>query len=264
MILATACAATGQEQGPVMPGDPQVAGAELAAYSARWQSQVSQNGEWVAQPGFLTEEMTLEGDRWVRIQVTDQGPWGTVTRVEMDRNTLRPLLLRRSLLDKTPDMVIEQLKAAGFVNEFEMRFEGRQLEIRKTDFDGQTSVEARDLGAAFFDGSVLGLIVAALPLEEGASARVPILFVDGRAGDITQYWVDTRVVGKEEVNGSEAVRVDVAWLDFETEAMSSEPGPDAAGGAYWITEEAGGDVPPVPRYRNESFDIVVTPAPSGS
>lgn len=247
----------GQEGSSVLPGSSMVKGSSLAPYDASWQSRGNQGGEWQDQ-GVITETMTLEGDRWVRIQVTHRQGWGTRTRVEMDRTTLRPLLLRRSLLPDTPSQVVEQLKGAGFMKEFEMRFEGSTYETHTETFDGETGVERGDVGTPFFDGSVLGLVIAALPLDTGSEARIPILFVDGRAGGVTPYWVEASVRGTEVVEGKEAIRVDVGWAEWDSGVISSAPGPDAAGGAYWITPNSGGAVPPVPRYRNESFDVLVS------
>ncbi len=261
-LAANPRAGSGQEAVSVLPGNGMVVGSALTAYDASWQSRDNQTGEWQDR-AVITEALTVEGDRWVRVQETKRPAWGVQTRVEMDRATLRPLFLRRTLLPNTPQQVMDQLAANGFVKELEIHFNGASYETHTTAFDGTTDVKRGEIGEPFFDGSILGLVIAALPLKDGYEARIPILFVDGRAGDVTPYWVEASVIGSEPVNGKDAMRVDVGWAEFDSGVVTSAPGPEAAGGAYWITKNAGGDVPPVPRYRNENVDIVVSSGAMG-
>ena len=258
-VFAAACVrpAPAQDVPTVLPGDPAVAGSDLLGYDARWQSRVQRNGQW-SDRSIVTETLVREGDHWLRVQVTDQGGWALESRVELDRATLRPVRLRRTLQAGTPEDVRARLEQAGFLQEFEIDFGADGVRTRAVPFDGDAEEREDRFSTSFFDGSTLGLLIAALPLEPGYSVRFPILFVDGRAADLTPYWVDATVIGWEEVAGRDALRVDVAWADFETGDVTSAPGPDAPGGAYWIHPGAGGDSPPVPRYRNDTFDILVT------
>ena len=84
-----------------------------------------------------------------------------------------------------------------------------------------------------------------------------MLFVNGSDGAVTEYWVDALGAEDDEVAGLASVRVDVGWLDYESGVLTSEPGPLASGGAYWIAEDLRDSPAPVPRYKNKSVDILL-------
>lgn len=120
------------------------------------------------------------------------------------------------------------------------------------------------LPAPMFDGNGLGLVLAALPLEEGFSARLPVAMTLGLATEWTQYEVVARVVAEEFVEGPkgkevQAWVVDVDWIDPVSGEVTSAGGMDAPGGAYFIVTSPPKGFPHVARYQNDSGTIELLP-----
>ncbi len=247
-----------QEPPTILPGSERVQGTRLLEYSARWSSRANDGGEWVDR-STITEELEVDNKsgRLVRTQTTHMGGGGLVVRAELDRATMRPISVRRTLLAETPEPLLSRLEQAGFMKEFELTFDGPKYTITTTTFAGETATRDVDLENEYFEGSTLGLLLAALPLQNGYAVRVPILFIDRRVGDVTPYWVNAEVTTTDEIQGVDTFQVDVGWADFQSGVVTSEPGPDQAGGAYWVTGSPPDHYPHVPRYRNESVDILL-------
>lgn len=256
-LVSSAGAAPGvaQDLPTLRPGDGRVDGGRLAAYSAAWGQSVPGEDGWVPRAE-ITEDLEARPDRWIRVQRTRQGPVELIVEVELDKASLRPISLRRYFASGVPDAVTQQLAQAGFAKEIEVEFGATDYQVRTTPFAGEDEVVRGDMGMPFFEASTLGLVLAATEL--GGGARFPVLFVNGSDGAVTEYWIDgVSADATELIAGVEAVRVDVAWFDFAGGGIQSEAGPDAAGGAYWVSTGPEGGGAPVPRYRNESVDIVL-------
>jgi len=119
-----------------------------------------------------------------------------------------------------------------------------------------------ELPTRMFEGSGLGLVIAALPLEEGYDARLPVAMNLGLTEELTLYTVRVRVTGKERFpwKGKKKVEawiVDVDWEDHDTGEVSAAGGAALPGGAYFVVPDPPNGFPHVPRYQNDTSRIEV-------
>lgn len=265
-LMAAAVPAACQAQGgahDVAPGSHMVDGASIEHFVARWQERRFMSGEW-SDGSVVSEEVTVDaGSNHVIFERhVDAGAFGLNVRVVMDRTTLRPVTLTREIGDDVPEAVATQLAAAGLMKSFEYRYTDAGYTARLTNFEGETTEESVELDGPVFDATPAGLILAALPLEVGFEARLPVLFVNGGPGTATLYDLVARAVAVESVEAPgggtvEAFLVEVDWIDPATGAVTSLGGADEAGGAYWVTPSPPRDFPYVPRYKNNGIDYVL-------
>ena len=140
---------------------------------------------------------------------------------------------------------------------------GRPLDMAKAVLrgkDGEKQVAQGELPTQMFEGSGLGLALAALPLADDFEARLPVAMNLGLTDELTLYNVRVRVSGKEIFprKGKKEVEawiVDVDWEDFETGEVTAAGGPDSSGGSYFVVPDPPKGFPHVPRYQNEGGAI---------
>lgn len=251
-------------QGPtVAPGSRTVAGAALEAHEASWHQRLPGEDGWTAR-GTVTEhlETITEGgvERWRRRQIASLGPVRFVNDTIVDKATLAAVRFERRLeSDSAIDAELEErLAAAGQIYPYTVEFDGREFR-KRIGAEGDVKTETGTLMQDGFDGSVLGLVVAALPLTDEYRATMPVTFLNPGDASLTFYNVVATVVGRETVEAGgrsfATWKVDIEWLDPGTGGVMSAGGEDQAGGAYWIADGAGGSTPHVLKYRNESVDF---------
>lgn len=244
----------------IEPGSRVVMGTMLQHFTARWQERQLRDSTWVDASNVAEELVPDPGASRLRFRRSvDAGAWGFDIMVEMDRETLAPISLVREVRGDIPAGVIEQLTSAGVTRRFEYRFSGSRYTARHTTFGGQTTEDAGDFGRTVFDATTAGLLLAALPLEAGYRAELPVVFVQTHDGSHSQYVLRARVVDVERMERADAPRyqVEVDWIDPETGAVTSAGGAEEPGGAYWIVREPTHDGPHVPRYRNNTVDFIL-------
>ncbi len=239
---------TQDEVNLVQVGHRSVKGKMLKPFDSKW------TGSALSDEARITEKSAfqrIDGKKlYVRRQVFPmQQGLSLQTTVCLDPKTLRTVRLEQEVLGLPA--------GAGL---------GQAPEYCRWDFDGakyerlqrHAGEEQRDSGSLdepMFDGGALGLVLAALPLKDGYRARLPICMPLNLSPELTRYWVDVRVVGKEPFEGPrgktvEAWVVAVDWLDFESEKVTSKGGYDEPGGAYFVVPKPPKGFPHVPRYAN--------------
>lgn len=169
----------------VEPGAEEVEGARLKAFDSRWAQRIPGEDGW-ADSGVVEETLVSEQEngtkRWVRTQTVRRGKLVFINRTVFAAGTLRPIYFERKVGDEVPELILERLRAAGFALEYRIDFNGREYRKTVAQESGDPRVEDGVLSKMFYDGSVLGLVVATLPLVENYTARLPIVFVTPRDG----------------------------------------------------------------------------------
>ena len=255
-----------QTEALVQPGHEALEGARLRPFEARWQERQLRDGTWV-DTNQLQESLSIDAAQGTVTfrRVVDAGPWGFDVEVVMDRETLAPRSLTRTVRDGVPDAVVEQLAQAGVTRRFEYIFHDGLYEFSSTDFDGNTHTETAQLDRPVFDATAMGVILAALRLEVGFEARIPIVFVQAGNGGISHYDLIAKVVADDQLeidghDGVTAYKVESGWADPGTGAITSAGGADESGGAYWILPSPTDGLPYAPRYKNNAIDYILQPA----
>jgi len=262
-IASVSPLAAQEEAARIAPGSGALQGQDLSEFVASWQERRMGESEWRdASRVHETLEVTGGGSHLEFTRFADQGGWGIEVTVVLDRATLAPVSLVRAVSEDLPAPVRDRLTNAGFSQRFEYEFGSEGYRVSHTEFDGTVREESHALEAPVFDGTALGLVLAALPLQAGYEVRLPVLFVQAGDGSATPYDILARVVEEKTLTSPDgrsvpAFQVDVDWLAPETGVVTSPGGPDQPGGAYWIVRQPPQDFPPVPRYKNNSVDYVL-------
>ena len=213
----------------------------LQPYLARWtQETTDEDGNWVINGSF---EERLEIDQkghWRHTQILRRKAAGVVVTGlrTLDHKTLQPLRFERHV-ENAP-----QGAPVGFVVTYGRH--GYEREI--TAADGTVTSLKRDLDLPMFDGSIAGLVIAALPLEDGYYASLPTVIPALKA----TYWLEARVVGQKTFTAADGSQVETWEVNAEwynIDAKDVYPGGrDHSGGAYYIAMKPGAGVPHVVEY----------------
>lgn len=250
----------------VGPGHHSLDGAKLHPFEARWQERQVRDGAW-ADASRTSEHLTIDEatSRLRFVRTVDAGTWGYDLIAELDRRTLAPRRLTRELREGIPEQVVAQLAQAGVVRRFEYTFTEGGYRAVFTAADGATHETSGSFERPVFDATAMGPILAALPLEVGYEARLPVVFIQAHDGSLTAYDMIARVVANDGSGGrvpevDPIFRVEVDWADPATGEVSAAGGADDSGGAYWIATDPPAGIPYVPRYANNTVDFILQTA----
>ncbi len=233
-------------------GSREVSGKRLRPFDATWTSAKAE----------ITEVATIEkrdGRKcYVRVQhwpALQEGVVSVRSELVLDASTLETVSFQTELVGlpegagvgDTPVFLRWEFDGANYACTVQRGVAGERVTNRSA------------LPAPMFEGSGLGLALAALPLKDGYEARLPVAMNLGLTDALTLYNVHARVVGTEtfEWKGKdvEAWVVDVDWADPETGEITSAGGADAPGGAYFVAAKPPKGCPHVVSYRNDSVRI---------
>ena len=220
----------------------------LHPYLARWSQEIpGEDGKWIAKGGFEERLEIDEQGHWRHTQITLRNANGIVVTGArtLDRKTLQPLRFERQVENAPPTVPVEFLleyEPAGYAGEAKTA-------------DGTVTQVKRALDLPMFDGSIIGLVIAALPLEDGYHASLPTVIPSLKA----TYWLEARVVGRKTVtttDGSEVEtwEVKTEWYNIDDKAVYPG-GRDQSGGAYYIAVKPGDGEPFVVEYASNGVRI---------
>lgn len=119
--------------------------------------------------------------------------------------------------------------------------------------DGAKRDYVKEFPVPTFDGSIIGLVIATMPLTEGYRETIPTAIPTLNAS----YWLEIQVTGKipYEVFTGEVIdvwEVTTNWYNIDDQDWYP-PGRDDWGGAYYIAVEPGGGVPYVVEYAHSTL-----------
>lgn len=220
---------------------------KLAPYNAVWvrHARADEESDWAVSG---SAEETLEVDengRWrhtLIIRPKDRDMKVVATRT-LDQETFRPLHFLRTLENgpEAAPVIIEHTIGPIDVSGYSLMADGT-----KTPFE-------KELAMPMFDGFIVGLVIAALPLEEGYRETLPTSIPTLNS----TYWLEIYVTGKmpyEVITGEviEVWEVTVNWYNIDDDDWYP-PGRDDWGGAYYIAVEPGNGVPFVVEYAHSTL-----------
>lgn len=231
-------------------GDKSVRGKRIGAFDS----------EWTAGGGAIVSEVAKferrDGKkRLVRVQTWPMGS-GVDLRSELvlDAATLSTVSFQQEVVGMP-----EGGSMGGAPSFLRWDYDGGKYTRKVRRDGGAEEVEEGALPQPMFEGSALGLVIAALPLELDYEARLPVAMNLGLTEELTLYWVEVRVTAQEPFEWKRkevaAWVVEVDWEDFATGEVTSKGGVDAPGGAYFVVTDPPKGFPHVPRYQNESGTI---------
>lgn len=163
--------------------------------------------------------------------------------IDMDPETLLPLMARTEQGGSTTTL----------------EYDWETFTVKRSPGNDGAESEETPLDLPMFEVGAHDVWMAALPLKEGFTAKLPAVF--GATG--VKYWAVPRVVGSEKVDlgdGSprEAWVVELDWwgMGASNTADNFSPGGGAngtggTGGKYWVLKQAPAGTPAVVRVRTE-------------
>lgn len=158
--------------------------------------------------GTLVERISVQGTgaqaQLVRVQEMTMGQRTIIDTAISVRSTLAPI--RHSSKQPTVTMALQ--------------FDARRVTGTYTSGSSAPLAIDQTFDVTTFDSNNMELVIGALPLAVGYSARLP-LYIYERNGVV---WCDITVAGEEPVNGVAAWKLDVQFI--------------GAHGAYWFTKGA--------------------------
>lgn len=230
-------------------GAESVDGRRIGAYEARWSQRMLQEGQW-AEVGQIEEKATVTRQDGVEVlrhsQTMESQGMQMINTMIFDRASLAPRHLERRIVNGPPQAPTSVVYS----------FSDRQI-AGEALIAEETKAFAIETPGPMFYGMTFGLVLAALPLEEGYVAELPASMPQQR----TTYSVRAEVVGKETLTTRSGESVDAwvvatAWKDLASGDVSPG-GADASGGAYYVLPNPPEGMPYVPRYVNDSVRIEV-------
>lgn len=232
-------------------GSSKVRGSKLEPFDARWKGS---GGAEISEVATLEK---VDGKRcyvWRQEWPMQGGQLSIHSELVMDAKTLATISFQKQVMGLPPGAGIGQRPTF-----MRWEYDGADYTLT-TRVAGQEATAEGTLPLASFEGAALGLVLAALPLKQDYSARLPVAMSLGLTSELTTYMITARVVGTEKIavpGGRElkAWVVAVDWADLETEVISSKGGAEEAGGAYYVVAKPPKGLPHVLRYRNEGTSI---------
>lgn len=218
---------------------------KLFPYLAVWVQSIKNEETWET-VGTIQETFEIdENGQWRHTQTPKRD--GSNLNVEvirtMDRDTFRPLHFLRTMENGPEGAPVE------------INFEIAPIDVTGQFLlaDGTTKPFAKELSMPMFDGSIIGLVIATLPLREGYRETLPTSIPTLNA----TYWLEIEVTGKipyEVLTGEviEVWEVTTNWYNIDDQEWYP-PGRDAWGGAYYIAVQPGGGVPFVIEYAHSTL-----------
>lgn len=237
----------------VKVGSEIVDGTKLKPFSAQWDQFSTADGSKVKTASYQ-EQLELshvDGAPQLKHTQTVKDKSGTqVTNITyFDRATLKPLRIQQNMLG-VPE---------GSPDNRSFEFGDAQYKMSLTMPDGKQHNRTVHLPTDMFNVANLGLVFAAMPLALGETYRMPSTFPQYQDG---LYWMDAKVTGEtsfKNADGKEvgAWQVDIRWINIRG-GDEYPAGPEASGGAYYISKQPGNGMPPVPAYVNDTIAIEVS------
>lgn len=252
LAAATACSYSGSAATAdsadavieVIMGDGQINGSNIEPYEFEWVQCSFQGGSWVTGPSFRETLAITQDGRFELAQRTQggQGRRTTMTHI-LDRETLMRTEVRQKV--EGPDGAVLGNAALNFTDM------GYSVIVGGDERPGGA------ISSTMYGGAYLGLSLSTLDFSRGGYALdAGMLAVKGT------YRVEARRVGVETIyvndQAVEAQLVDVRWLHHESGDIY-QPGPDAAGGRYWLSSSQPKGLPRVLAYKTDSYAIEFTP-----
>ncbi|MBT8077005.1 MAG: hypothetical protein KJO31_00430 [Gammaproteobacteria bacterium] len=223
-------------------GDGTVDGRLIGSYRHNWLQCALQDEQWV-DAGIVTEETTIDGDRLLHSQ-TSTRPDGirSVAITVFDRASFAPLVMELAVTGADGQLLATAKR--------ELDANGYKGMVQRGAAEPQ-SVNGT-ISSTMFHGAVLGLPLATLDYTiDSYELAASMMNFDA------QYRVIVRSAGTEKIvhNGREVVLrlVDVEWHHDNGDVYP--PGPDASGGRYWLLAEPVEGLPPVVRYKTDSYAV---------
>lgn len=222
-----------------------VDGTKLFPFHAFWVRSTKNGDDW-AIDGMAEEVLALDEEgRWRHTQILrpkDRDTKVVATRT-LDQDTLRPLHFLRTLENGPQGSPIEINLEIGSLD-----VTGHYLFA-----DGTTTPFHQELAMPMFDGFIIGLVIATLPLAEDFRITLPTVIP---TLNVT-YWLEIRVSGKMpyQVRTGEIIEVwevTANWYNIDAQDWYP-PGRDDWGGAYYIAVEPGDGVPFVVEYAHSTL-----------
>jgi len=218
---------------------------KLQPYTAGWIQSIKNEETWEV---VGTVEETLDFD--------EAGNWRHITNPKRDGSEVKVKVTRTLNRDNFTPL--------HFLRTMENGLEGAPVEVNfnigplvvsgySLAADGTKTPYAKEFPVPTFDGSIIGLVIATMPLEEGYRETIPTSIPTLDAS----YWLEIKVSGKipyEVVTGEviEVWEVTANWYNIDVGDWYP-PGRDDWGGAYYIAVEPGAGVPYVVEYAHSTL-----------
>lgn len=231
-------------------GSSAVNGAHIKPFSNTWTQKQLAGDQW-RDLGTVTETVTaqrIDGrDVLVREQVSNIPPidGGRTQTLVFDAETLEPIRMNVASRGKFPPAAMKTTR---------IDYKGTVVSGEVTSFGGESREVQQENKTPMFEAAMLGLVIAALPLEADYVAELPVNFVIQG----TQWMVRASVTGTQaytfEGKTVETWVVRTDWRDLST----GDPYPDDdSGGSFYVSPNPPQGFPYVARYVNPNVDIDV-------
>ena len=218
----------------------------LQPYRAVW-AQIATGTDGATNPAAFEETLGQDDDgNWHHVQISRPGEAIVTQTRTLKARTLESLSLVRTIENGPAHLPTLTRFTTGH---------GR-IDNEQTLADGTQEDTSYAIGQPNFDGWVAGVIIAALPLEEGYRASLPTTTHSMAAN----HQLNVEVIGQAEItalNGAvvDAWEVEAEWFDLASGDIYPA-GREGSGGTYYIALNPGAGVPHVVEYAAQGFSIL--------
>ncbi|MEM9532886.1 MAG: hypothetical protein AAGA23_18340 [Pseudomonadota bacterium] len=215
----------------------------LSPYRARWNSPGNE----------IEERLELdENGNWRHTQATFQVADKRRVQIAKEVRVLSGADLQSRYWSR--EFVIDSPKIP--FRKSEISLNGLEMKGTRTALDGQEPKIAFDLPMPAFDGWIVGLAIATLPLETGYWASLPtVTHTFEGIHHLTVRVIDRATIEAGNGEPAESWVVEAEWVDLGSGDIYP-PGAAETGGVYHLAVNPGNGVPPVIKYEAQSNPIL--------
>lgn len=242
LLVSLSTYLSADEARTMVMGDGTVNGERLEDYEFTWLQCAKQEDGWI-NAGPLTESFLWLNDEARLSQRAEQlNGIASVSTTFFDRATLAPRRMEQAVTG--PDGTT--LASSSRV----LDEEGYSGVSRRGD---EVSNLSGLVNSNMWHGNALGLVLATIAPE-----TYPVEFASSMIAFDGTYRTIATLAGRETRN-HRGSSVEMLWVDVEWHHNESgdvyPPGPEAAGGRYWIVPNPPSSMPYVPQYRTDTYVI---------
>jgi len=218
----------------LMPGSTAVDVSKIQDYHAKWRQLVPKDGGGFDLGGLFEEQLVRDGDVLLHTQKVHSGQGQVVTEVRK----LHPVSLQALSLSRSTDQAVQ-----GGVKSAELLLDGNRYAGDLVLADEQTISFEHQTEHPSFDGWILGVTLAALPLEPGYEAKLPAVVQFQRANyQVVAKVREKRTYLTETKRKIPVWVVDTDWINT-ADGSVSKGGEQESGGTYLMAVKPGNGIP---------------------
>lgn len=245
-------------EAPVLiAGHPAISGTALGVHRASF----AMGGAGKEGPLALGEKITAGAYQESVLELVESGGRSVLRRSTSITRTGSDEVLARASIDMDPETLlplVARTEQGG--NATTLEYDWDSFTVRRSPGSDGAPHDETALDLPMFEVGAHDVWMAALPLEDGFTAKLPAVF--GATG--TKYWAVPRVTGSEKIDLGDGAPREAWVVELDWWGMGSSNTADnhsrgggandtgGPGGKYWVLKETPANTPAVVRVRTEA------------